>query len=289
MEDGGWRKTERREDFGSEEVTQLPDHVIAERRGQNAAEEEKSMHIGQRRGDEDEAEGQQKDKRRRGDKRGQFRSQRKLLEQTSTRTFKREHRRRRRRKKRRPSVSRGSQKQTEALLQKEETLEECDTRKKDGGTASVYVKTHDSHSTVKILKRLYLLLENEYSYDCSKGDEVHRHPHQAGVVVHQERHSIHTGGERGKRTCFLCSGDLSSHDPGQSCDRSESPDVQEGTCGLDRGVRQRVERMRRKKEEDTTPCVATLSVQCSDFSLISDVKLSNVASGLHYFQSADLQ
>ena len=40
---------ERREDFGSEEVTQLPDHVIAERRCQNAAEEEKSMHIRQRR------------------------------------------------------------------------------------------------------------------------------------------------------------------------------------------------------------------------------------------------
>jgi len=59
QENGGWRKTERREDFGSEEVTQLPDHVIAERGGQSAAEEEKkSMHIGQRRGDE--AEGQKK-------------------------------------------------------------------------------------------------------------------------------------------------------------------------------------------------------------------------------------
>lgn len=56
---------ERREDFGSEEVTQLPDHVIAERRCQNAAEEEKSMHVRQRGEDEEEAEGRKKDKRRR--------------------------------------------------------------------------------------------------------------------------------------------------------------------------------------------------------------------------------
>lgn len=50
------RKREKREDCGSEEVTQLPDYVIAER-CQNAAEE-KSMHIRQRREDEEgEAEG----------------------------------------------------------------------------------------------------------------------------------------------------------------------------------------------------------------------------------------
>lgn len=48
---------EKREYCGSEEVTQLPDYVIAER-CQNAAEEEKSMHIRQRREDEEgEAEG----------------------------------------------------------------------------------------------------------------------------------------------------------------------------------------------------------------------------------------
>lgn len=41
-------------------MTQLPDHVIAERRCQNAAEEEKSMHIRQRTEDEDK----KKDKRR---------------------------------------------------------------------------------------------------------------------------------------------------------------------------------------------------------------------------------
>lgn len=34
------KERERGEDFGSPEVTQLPDHVIAERRSQNAAEEE---------------------------------------------------------------------------------------------------------------------------------------------------------------------------------------------------------------------------------------------------------
>lgn len=53
---GKKKESEKREDFGSEEVTQLPDHVIAER-CQNAAEE-KSMHIRQRREDEEgEAEG----------------------------------------------------------------------------------------------------------------------------------------------------------------------------------------------------------------------------------------
>lgn len=64
MDKGGERQKEgeRREDFGSEEVTQLPDHVIAERRCQNAAEEEKSMHIRQRREDEEEAEGQKRTK-----------------------------------------------------------------------------------------------------------------------------------------------------------------------------------------------------------------------------------
>lgn len=54
---------ERREDLGSE-MTQLPDHVIAERRCQNAAEEERSMHIRQRREDKEKAEGQKKEKRR---------------------------------------------------------------------------------------------------------------------------------------------------------------------------------------------------------------------------------
>lgn len=48
------RKGERREEFGPEEVTQLPDHMIAERRCQNAAEEEKSMHIRQRTEDEED-------------------------------------------------------------------------------------------------------------------------------------------------------------------------------------------------------------------------------------------
>lgn len=64
MDKGGERQKEgeRREDCGSEEVTQLPDHVIAERRCQNAAEEEKSMHIRQRREDEEEAEGQKRTK-----------------------------------------------------------------------------------------------------------------------------------------------------------------------------------------------------------------------------------
>lgn len=62
-EDGERQKEgERREDFGSEEVTQLPDHVIAERRCQNAAEEEKSMHIRQRREDEEETERQKRTK-----------------------------------------------------------------------------------------------------------------------------------------------------------------------------------------------------------------------------------
>lgn len=64
-ESEGQREGERREDCGSEEVTQLPDHVIAERRCQNAAEEEKSMHIRHSREDEEEAERQKKDKRRR--------------------------------------------------------------------------------------------------------------------------------------------------------------------------------------------------------------------------------
>lgn len=53
-------KTERvkKEKFGSEEATRLPDHVKAERRCQNAAEGEKSMHIRQRREDEEgEVEG----------------------------------------------------------------------------------------------------------------------------------------------------------------------------------------------------------------------------------------
>lgn len=80
---GRWIKIvkdgERRENFGSEEVTRLPDHVIAERRCQNAAEEEKSMHIRQRREDEEEAEGQKKA----GDKKGQFRSQQKLLKSSA--------------------------------------------------------------------------------------------------------------------------------------------------------------------------------------------------------------
>lgn len=58
------REGERREDCGSEEATQLPDHVIAERRCQNAAEE-KSMHIRQRREDEGEEEGEKRTKRRR--------------------------------------------------------------------------------------------------------------------------------------------------------------------------------------------------------------------------------
>lgn len=59
------REGERRGDCGSEEVTQLPDHVIAERRCQNAAEE-KSMHIRQRKKrTRKRAEGQKKDKRRR--------------------------------------------------------------------------------------------------------------------------------------------------------------------------------------------------------------------------------
>lgn len=61
---GRQTEVERREDLGSE-TTQLPDHVIAERRCQNAAEEEKSMHIRQRREDEEKAEGQKKEKRRR--------------------------------------------------------------------------------------------------------------------------------------------------------------------------------------------------------------------------------
>lgn len=59
-------------------MTQLPDHVIAERRCQNAAEEEKSMHIRQRREDEEEAGRTKKGQKKAGDKRGQFRSQQKL-------------------------------------------------------------------------------------------------------------------------------------------------------------------------------------------------------------------
>lgn len=55
---------ERREDCGSEEATQLPDHVIAERRCQNAAEE-KSMHIRQRREGQGRGRRTKKDKRRR--------------------------------------------------------------------------------------------------------------------------------------------------------------------------------------------------------------------------------
>ncbi|KAK5904466.1 hypothetical protein CesoFtcFv8_006026 [Champsocephalus esox] len=57
------KECERREDFGSGEVTQLPDHVIAERRGQNAAEEE-SMHIRQRKRTRKRRKGRKKDKRR---------------------------------------------------------------------------------------------------------------------------------------------------------------------------------------------------------------------------------
>lgn len=53
------------EEFGSEEATQLPDHVIAERGCQrNAAEEEESMHIRQRREDEDG--GEKKEEKRKG-------------------------------------------------------------------------------------------------------------------------------------------------------------------------------------------------------------------------------
>lgn len=37
-----------------------------------------------------------------------------------------------------------------------------------------------------------------------------------------------------KLTCFFGAGDLSSHNPRQSCDRSKSPNVQERSCGLDR-------------------------------------------------------
>lgn len=37
-----------------------------------------------------------------------------------------------------------------------------------------------------------------------------------------------------KLTCSFGAGDLSSHDPRQSCGRHQSPDVQERTCGLDR-------------------------------------------------------
>lgn len=56
------------EEFGSEEATQLPDHVIAERGCQrNAAEEEESMHIRQKREDEDGGEKRRK-KERAGDK-----------------------------------------------------------------------------------------------------------------------------------------------------------------------------------------------------------------------------
>lgn len=46
-------------------MTQLPDHVIAERRCQNAAEEEESMHIRQRREDGEVGGKTKKDKRRR--------------------------------------------------------------------------------------------------------------------------------------------------------------------------------------------------------------------------------
>lgn len=66
---------------GSEEVTRLPDHVIAERRCQNAAED-KSMHVRQRTEDEDKTG----DKRRWEKKRGQFRSQQKLLESKAKNT-----------------------------------------------------------------------------------------------------------------------------------------------------------------------------------------------------------
>lgn len=65
---------------GSEEVTRLPDHVIADRRCQNAAEEEESMHGRQRREKERERT-RQKDKKgqkKAGEKRGQFRCRQKL-------------------------------------------------------------------------------------------------------------------------------------------------------------------------------------------------------------------
>lgn len=37
---------------------------------------------------------------------------------------------------------------------------------------------------------------------------------------------------RDKHTCFFGTGDLSSHNPGQSCDCNESSDVQEWACSL---------------------------------------------------------
>lgn len=43
---------------------------------------------------------------------------------------------------------------------------------------------------------------------------------------------------RCKRTCFFCTGNLSSHNPWQCCDCSKRPYVQERTCGLEGGVRQ---------------------------------------------------
>lgn len=57
----------------------LPDYVIAERRCQNAAEEEKSMHAGQRR-EENDGEGGKIEKKEgeRKTKRGQSGSQQKL-------------------------------------------------------------------------------------------------------------------------------------------------------------------------------------------------------------------
>lgn len=57
-----WKRLKGEKKTGPEEATSLPDHVIAEIRCQNAAEEEKSMHIRQRREDKGEAERQKRTK-----------------------------------------------------------------------------------------------------------------------------------------------------------------------------------------------------------------------------------
>ena len=59
---------------------------------------------------------------------------------------------------------------------------------------------------------------------------------------------------KGRLTCLLCASNLSSYDPGESCDCSQSSDVEERTCGLVGGRKERSEegekkeRMKRWKE-----------------------------------------
>lgn len=134
MNEEWWTDGERREDFGSQEVTQLPDHVIAERRGQSAAEEEeKSMHVRQRREDEEEDGRTAKGQKKAGDKRGQLRSRRELQktsakqsEPSETNKEGEKVRARDSGRTRHLSLECHRNKQNHPVLQEEDTVQECE-------------------------------------------------------------------------------------------------------------------------------------------------------------------